>query len=332
MTDAGGFVHIWIAGSWTKERALEIHRPEGKWPATKVAFSPDGRLLAATSENMLKVFSAGDWREVAASANEQKIKDITFSPDSRWLIAIGESQQSDADAVSVIALDSRRTTSIMMAKEESRPAISVSPDDRWVANKADPHCVQRGSLVGDRRLVPGFVRVWEVASGKQVASLPLGMEFVQDKGPCPDPDPRDVDPLGAPSGNIELAKEARNWKTIPIETDRGLQQSPDRRWRASTDADSIILRHERGRDVALPHFDNVYDMAFTADGMSLVTTSADGTARVWALSREGMIRASCARLTSNFSKTDWRKYLPDEPYRAICPELPEERYRLNRNP
>ena len=167
------------------------------------------------------------------------------------------------------------------------------------------------------------LRIWEIASGKQVASLPLGMEFIQNKDSCPRPDSRNVAPLEAPSGNVELAKAAITWKTNPIETDRSEQHSPDGRWRATKDADSIMLQYEGGRTVTLPHFDNVYEMAFTADGMSLVTTSANGDARVWALSREGMIRASCARLTSNFSKIDWRKFLPDEPYRAICPELPE---------
>jgi len=32
---------------------------------------------------------------------------------------------------------------------------------------------------------------------------------------------------------------------------------------------------------------------------------------------------ACARLTRNLTKEEWKQYLPDEPCRKTCPDLPE---------
>jgi hypothetical protein len=37
-----------------------------------------------------------------------------------------------------------------------------------------------------------------------------------------------------------------------------------------------------------------------------------------------LIRGACSRLPRNLTREEWDRYLPGEPYRATCPNLPEE--------
>ena len=318
VTDANGFVHIWTSGDWLKQRVLEVHKPANRWTASNVVFSPDRRVLAASSEDVLKVFSAEDWRELARTEHKAAIKYVVFSPDGRWLITLDGDNAKD-EIITVTAMESPRTPSVAFDREAFSATVAISPEGRWVANKLVPFC--SGSPRSVRtRLVPGFVRVWLIATGEQVASLPLGIESIP--GGCAELDPSGADPLGPPSGNVELAKRALSWQTIPIETPRSQQVDGDGHWAALLDADSVTLTYDGGRAVSFPHFDTVYDMAFTADRTALVTTSVEGTARVWTLTREGMISASCTRLTRNLPTDEWTRSLRDEPYRPICPALP----------
>jgi len=38
-----------------------------------------------------------------------------------------------------------------------------------------------------------------------------------------------------------------------------------------------------------------------------------------------LIRDACSRLPRNLTREEWNQYLPGEPYRATCPNLPPER-------
>ncbi len=51
--------------------------------------------------------------------------------------------------------------------------------------------------------------------------------------------------------------------------------------------------------------------------------SKDTTARVWRWRDQDLIDLACSRLTRNLTKEEWKQYLPDEPYRKTCPNLPE---------
>jgi WD40 repeat protein len=89
-------------------------------------------------------------------------------------------------------------------------------------------------------------------------------------------------------------------------------------------SDSIELRASNAGDRPgiIHRAGGVNSMAISPNGRWLVTTSDDGVARIWALAHETMILQSCARLTHDLSRDDWRRHLGGEPYSPVCPGLP----------
>jgi len=76
-------------------------------------------------------------------------------------------------------------------------------------------------------------------------------------------------------------------------------------------------------------FDEQYGSfkAFTPDGRYAITKAyviAQSTGIIWVmpLKREDLIDMACERLTRNLSLAEWNVYLPSEPYRKTCPQLP----------
>jgi WD40 repeat protein len=62
-------------------------------------------------------------------------------------------------------------------------------------------------------------------------------------------------------------------------------------------------------------------VAFSPDGSQVATGSDDGSARVWIVDPEQLIRQAEFRLTGNLTEQEWRRYLGDQPYRKIRADL-----------
>lgn len=84
-----------------------------------------------------------------------------------------------------------------------------------------------------------------------------------------------------------------------------------------------IYRSDSGREAARLHYeDAIRGLAFTADSRGLVTSTGNLVEhREWRA--EDLITEACARLTRNLSLEEWRQYIPDEPYRKTCVNLPD---------
>ena len=101
--------------------------------------------------------------------------------------------------------------------------------------------------------------------------------------------------------------------------------SPDGRWVVSGSGDGTarVWDAATGHEVArMTHDDLVCAVAFSPDGRWVVSGSDDKTARVWLWQPEELIVEACARLDRNLTQDEWKKYLPDAPYRPTCPKLP----------
>ncbi len=61
----------------------------------------------------------------------------------------------------------------------------------------------------------------------------------------------------------------------------------------------------------MPHYGDVYSVAFNADETKLATGSKDGMARIWTLDLHQFIGDACSLLTHNMTREEWSWYMDD---------------------
>jgi len=116
-------------GQWQKKTS-SIPCKEGIY---KLAFSPDGKYLAAAGDDYLvRIWKTPKGREIARIAHEGPVYDMTFSPDGGYLaMALGPTA-----GVWTVA-DGKKIAGI--THEEDVYDLAFSPDGKYLATASADH-------------------------------------------------------------------------------------------------------------------------------------------------------------------------------------------------
>ncbi len=236
-----GHVDLWDVPGRRRVRAL-VDRDHPHFPG-RVAFSPVGQLLAATSEpDGITLYDLDSGRETllwrAPEARGWHVRELSFSQDGSRLVIYGGSFDGTG-AVSVINVSSatiEKRHSIRCRQAFNQGAAHLSPDgQRLYLSRFDPSqgriSIQCLDLATDQEL-------WqtEPQSGFDVTTLAL-----------------------SPDGRVLASNSEGNEPTIRL-------------WDAET---GQLLRQLEG------HTGSVFNLAFSSDGRQLISAAADQTLRCW---------------------------------------------------
>ncbi len=321
-----------------------IFSPSGEWLAIN---SDDRHVWLVDNDQILNTHKGIDGTAIITS--QALTYDMAFSPDSKWIAAV-ETDQKRAILYNIV-----EQSSTILLHDESVKDVSFSPDSEQVALAGEGgliiiYDVQIGTYQLLKNTTPAFSLTYS-PDGKQLVVGLQGSFAIWD--PTQQTLVREIEQTGetllvAFSQDGKWLVTASSLGTICIwdvqssEFDvvhtrkiTGLPLSAsfsgDNRWLAigGSEGFAYLWDVNTGEEMArIPHSFEVSSVSFSSDS-SLLATVSRKVVNIWNVAALPLVRdeelliTACSRLTRNIDKAQWENLFYDEPYRLICPDLPE---------
>ncbi len=266
---------LWDVSTGQQTAAFKGHSKS----VVSVAISADGAKLATGSfDKSAKLWDIRTgqelWTTIPSTGTGWAIGRLAFSQDGQTLS--GEDDDSKIKVWNVST--GTETTPYLKFGKISHP-FAVSPDGKLLA--------AQGPIF--------FMSVFEIASGRKIASLDSKVGFITNV--MFSPDSRSILIAGsdkvAKLWSLPAKKELRTFTGVT----GGMAFSPDGRMIAICSKDTIkLLDVEKGYEIAnlRGHVNDVMSIAFSPDGLKLASGGFDNTAKIWNVPKNesrGILRA-----------------------------------------
>lgn len=239
-------------------------------PVAAVAFSPDGKLLAAGSYGHVALWDLATARCVRVLTNVLgAVNDLKFSPDGK-LLAVAGGQPSAKGDLRLYQTSDWKLLGVLRGHDDVAFSVAFSPDGKRLASASFDQSV----------------RLWDVSMRAALRSFKHHSDFVYAVAFSPD------------GKRLASVSKDRTVQIIDAETGKtlftgsGLEQDvmavafhPDGKSVVSSGFETALswwnaqtgekVRTQRGHGVA------VHELAFSKDGKRLLSASADRTVRLW---------------------------------------------------
>ena len=260
---SSGSVRIWDIDAGGRELALG-----GRWDSvTSVAFSSDGRMLAAgLNNNTARIWDLAGGREPKVIGDHSEgVTAVAFSPNGRLLATASGAWDSTAR---IWDISSGQELEVIEGHSKGIDSIAFSPDGRLLATASRD----------------GTARLWDPATGRELEVLEEHTTAVIGVSFSPD---------GRLLATTSWDNTARLWD---VATGRQLQVleghlanvygaafSPDGRTVATASDTARLWDVTTGRELKVleGHSAIVDSIAFSPDGRTVATAARDNTARIW---------------------------------------------------
>jgi WD40 repeat protein len=229
---------------------------------TSVAFSPDGTVLAAGSQDgTISLWNAATGRKTAVLTTDFFIRSLAFSPDGKTLAAGGDS----GDVILWNTATRKQVSTLAMSSPVG--TLAFSPDGKTLAAGDDD----------------GTVVLWDAATGRQGGSVNVGS--AQLDSVAFSPDGKTI--AAANGGDVDIWDTATGKRaaTLVVKTGAGsVAFSPDGKTIAAgsfSGGDVTLWDTASGRQTAvLAVGSNVDHVAFSPGGKTLAAATG-GSVKLW---------------------------------------------------
>lgn len=286
--------------TWTLPDGMAKAKFEHAGPITAFALSKDGTRIAAAADKLAKIWTVADGKEVGAIALAGEAKSLALSPDGTRLVVAGADKLArvyglDSKLLEILPHDGAVQAAAFV---DAKKVVTAGADKLarlwtssllWQGSHQGPVRQALFTPKGDQVITAGddkAIKVWNAADGKEIKSLAADGPIAQ----------LSVNGDGTKIASAGADKSVKIWTvadgkatTISLPAiAQGISLSPNGQRVAIALAEgpgNVIRVHDLGlgKDVQIfaDHAGPIKALRFLGDGRTLISASADKTARVF---------------------------------------------------